>query len=218
MTCLRQELLRQELEPTHDLPLDVLMADYPVWAKIRRHFEYSWIYESAREVVTSGLNQIEDANSDQLSLRNLCLDNLFPFSDWQFDIQQSSNNEYCICDSMETRPSICLFYISWCGFDPWRWYAFTCQMPFMWSVWSAMLSDRNLYSCPQQPRHMSVAIDEMNYVRVTLIWGPSWAGVRIGRCLSMCDPPLGELCWLCTVANLVWFPGGFGAGQFTLVI
>jgi len=23
--------------------------------------------------------------------------------------------------------------------------------------------DRNLYSCPQQPRHMSVAIDEMNY-------------------------------------------------------
>lgn len=23
--------------------------------------------------------------------------------------------------------------------------------------------DRNMYSCPEQPRHMSVAIDEMNY-------------------------------------------------------
>lgn len=23
--------------------------------------------------------------------------------------------------------------------------------------------DRNLYSCPQSPRHMSVAIDRMNY-------------------------------------------------------
>ena len=23
--------------------------------------------------------------------------------------------------------------------------------------------DRNMYSCPQQPRHMSVAIDEMGY-------------------------------------------------------
>lgn len=24
-------------------------------------------------------------------------------------------------------------------------------------------NDRNMYSCPPQPRHMSVAIDEMNY-------------------------------------------------------
>lgn len=26
--------------------------------------------------------------------------------------------------------------------------------------------DRNMYSCPQQPRHMSVAIDEMGYKSV----------------------------------------------------
>ena len=29
--------------------------------------------------------------------------------------------------------------------------------------------DRNMYSCPQQPRHMSVAIDEMGYKYVCAI-------------------------------------------------
>ena len=30
-----------------------------------------------------------------------------------------------------------------------------------------MEDDRNLYTCPQQPRHMSVAVDSMQYKYVT---------------------------------------------------
>jgi len=36
--------------------------------------------------------------------------------------------------------------------------------------------DRNMYSCPQQPRHMSVAIDEMGYKYVLYIAAVVYTG------------------------------------------
>uniref|UniRef100_T1KVA5 Galactosyltransferase C-terminal domain-containing protein n=1 Tax=Tetranychus urticae TaxID=32264 RepID=T1KVA5_TETUR len=33
--------------------------------------------------------------------------------------------------------------------------------------------DRNLYSCPSEPRHMSVAVDKFNYTRTETTFSPS---------------------------------------------
>lgn len=55
-----------------------------------------------------------------------------------------------------------------------------------------MEDDRNLYTCPQQPRHMSVAVDTMKYQCVSCFIDGARAGVSLRRECSVQETGRGK--------------------------